>query len=859
MNNDLQDLCSLVRTHPIIDNHAHNLLTAENALDYEKYPLESITSEASGEALKQAPYTLSHRLAVKQLAELFNCDPNWEAIKAARKERVTANYHGLVQKCLDGTFSLLLDDLLTDCDIEDYRWHNQFVGSPSGLRRIVRIEAVASQICRDFWGEEAAPEHRMSRHIRRFTGEFEMRIKEHCLDPMVAGFKSVICYRTGLNVEAGINDDDTWDSCQEALHHIVENDPSCRMAKKPLNDLLVNLTLHVIRETASQKGSKPKPIQFHTGLGDNDIDLVLANPAYLQPLIEKFHDVDFVLLHSSYPYTREAGYLASVYPNVYVDLGEVYSMVSKDAELSILRQSMELTPTSRLLWSTDGHFHPETYWLSNKQFRDTLETVVVNHVKQGILTVSEAKDVVVDILFNTSNKLYNLNLSSPITLSDKKRSNVADASFAAQAKNLDDLAALNPNMIVWMQLVDYTAIIRVRMFPIREFQKIFKGQRRIGITMATLHMLQDDTLVPGGTATGQFYMRPDMSSLRKNAALNSNSATVMTFWEDENGAPLEGCPRITLQRIVTALNPIQVTLGFEIEVVILHQSTGGWSPLTKNHSWSNMTRDIRLNALELLETAVTTLASIGIHIEQFHAESAPGQFEFVLPPGAPLEAIDTLIKARQTIQNVAETNGLRATFYPRPYSFAAGTASHAHFSISPTIEEESFLAGILTHFSAITAFSLAQEGSYERVASGIWAGSEWVTWGTQNREAPIRKISTGHWELKQIDGLANMYLAMAALLAAGYLGIAHSLPLTHKDCPVDASTLSAVERQQLGITKQIPKNLDDSLTALENNDDMCAILGPGFVKKYIAVKRAEANKLASMESGERITWLMERY
>lgn len=414
--------------------------------------------------------------------------------------------------------------------------------------------------------------------------------------------------------------------------------------------------------------------------------------------------------------------------------------------------------------------------------------------------------------------------------------------------------------MIWMQWVDYTATIRMRMFPIREFRKIVNGQRRIGITLAVLHMLQDDSLAPGGIATGQFYMRPDLSSLCKNVALKSNSATVMTFWEDEKGGQLEGCPRTTLQRIVTALNPIQVSLGFEIEVVILQRySDGEWNPLTKNHSWSNMTSDIRQNALEFLEEIVTILASIDIHIEQFHAESAPGQFEFVLPPTPPLEAIDTLLKARQTIQNVAELHDYRATLYPRPYPSTAGTGSHAHFSISPTTEEESFLAGILAHFSAITAFSLAQEVSYERVVSGAWAGSEWVAWGTQNRETPIRKIGAGHWELKQIDGLANMYLAMAALLAAGYLGIAHSLTLTHKDCPVDASTLSADERHRLGITDRIPKTLEASLAALEENDDMCAILGPAFVKKYIAVKRAEAKKLASMGDEERRTWLIERY
>ena len=62
-------------------------------------------------------------------------------------------------------------------------------------------------------------------------------------------------------------------------------------------------------------------VQFHTGFGDNDIALALASPALLQPLIKAYPQVKFVLLHASYPFTREAGYLTSVYSNVFLDFG----------------------------------------------------------------------------------------------------------------------------------------------------------------------------------------------------------------------------------------------------------------------------------------------------------------------------------------------------------------------------------------------------------------------------------------------------------------------------------------------------------------------------------------------------------
>jgi glutamine synthetase len=196
--------------------------------------------------------------------------------------------------------------------------------------------------------------------------------------------------------------------------------------------------------------------------------------------------------------------------------------------------------------------------------------------------------------------------------------------------------------------------------------------------------------------------------------------------------------------------------------------------------------------LPLIEEIVETLASIGIFLEQFHSESSPGQFEFILPSDSPVAAVDTLIKARQVITCVAEKHGLRATLHPRPYPFAAGTASHAHVSISPPTKEASFLAGVLHHYPSIVAFTLSGDASYDRVKSGIWSGSEWVAWGTQNREAPIRKISPGHWEIKSLDGLANMYLAMAAFLAAGYSGVKEDKPLTIKDCQCSSLTLDSI-------------------------------------------------------------------
>jgi predicted TIM-barrel fold metal-dependent hydrolase len=130
--------------------------------------------------------------------------------------------------------------------------------------------------------------------------------------------------------------------------------------------------------------------------------------------VAAFPTVPVVLLHSSYPYTQEAGYLATVYRNVYLDIGEVFPMVSRSGQETIVRQALELTPMSKILWSTDGHLQAETYWLANVQGREALEKIFTEMVQDDDLTIGQAIRAVEDILFHNSNKLYDLRLQPPV-------------------------------------------------------------------------------------------------------------------------------------------------------------------------------------------------------------------------------------------------------------------------------------------------------------------------------------------------------------------------------------------------------------------------------------------------------------
>ena len=957
------DLSQIIQTYPVIDNHAHNMLLEEHAYGGPDHPFESITSEASGHALSDHVHSsLAHIRGTKQLAEFYKCSESIQDVKAARYEWVRRDYPGLIKKCFEGTHAIMMDDGLSPELIHPFKWHEQFVPR---VCRIARIEAIAAELLEQTAimsgflkpGMDADWEKDQTEVcLTRFNTNFRNHIRALASDPEVRGFKSVVCYRTGLDV--GLESKKvfrprqslTGSSLLSAFHDFLQQavrGNNYRIQSKEVNDYLVVAVCEVLSTLIDTQG-EGLPFQFHTGLGDNDIDLVKANPAYMQPLITEFPNVDFVLLHSSYPYTRDAGYLAANYANAWLDIGEVFPMLSRDGSESVLRQALELTPSTKILWSTDGHFFPETYYLANRQFRDTLEKVLSAYVEAGDLSLTQAVDAAVDIMFWNSNALYRLEeerksppllracgrssgesnktlvngtskqgsirsfatgastivpgsilpvdastpaasapTSNPSSLPLRQQANSSPDNAEHQSTlSLRNLTALdhfieeNPNIkYIWLQWLDYTATLRLRMVTIAQFRKQLASGKNPGITLGLLRLLQDDNLAPGATATGQFLLMPDLTTLTLNKGISSPSASVQNWWmEDTDEVPnrlhLEGCPRWTLQTQVDALQQdfnVSILMGFEIEIIFMRPkaTTDGsgfedFEPLHTVHSWSNMTYS-QLEILPMIEEIVSTLAEVDIHLPQFHSEAAPGQWEFPLPASEPLKAVDNLYKARDIIRNIAKKHGLKATLYPRPFNFTCGSASHAHFSVNvPSGENldsrsDPFLAGVLEHLPSILAFTLPIEESYQRVMAGIWAGGEWVCWGTQNREAPLRKCGPGHFEMKTIDGIGNMYLSMAATLAAGLHGLRQGSELVHKDCSLDSAQITEEQRAEFGISKRLPNTLEKSLAELEKDEALRQGLGAGFVDNYLAVKRAEMAKLRGFGEEKRRVWLMSRY
>jgi glutamine synthetase len=423
----------------------------------------------------------------------------------------------------------------------------------------------------------------------------------------------------------------------------------------------------------------------------------------------------------------------------------------------------------------------------------------------------------------------------------------------------------------YVQWLDYLGTLRTRMMPIAGFRRLINDGERIGISLGNIGTLQNDRVTPAVSSAGQIYVEPDMSTLKLSHSRDPlASATVIGSFCDKDGRHSDHCPRNTLRTLVDRFsNDHNITFlaGFEIEVVFLKQDLEGqYSPWTTNHAWGTFTPEQFEIALPVLAEIADELANIGIDVQQFHSESGLGQYEFVLAPLPIIEAIDTLVQARQVVQQIARLHKLRATLHPMPLKDVS-SGQHVHISLNSTTllpedprkKEFSFFAGILEHLPSLCTFLLPNEASYVRIADNTWTSGTWVAWGTQNREVPLRRVNQGRWEVRCLDGFANPYLALSALLAAGLNGVESKKQMIAQDCTTNPAHLTDAQLEELGITEKMPTSLEQSLQELERDDMLRRFVNPRLIDDYVVMKMAEKEMLDEMDEKERHAWLVGRY
>ncbi|KAJ5082017.1 FluG family protein [Penicillium argentinense] len=421
---------------------------------------------------------------------------------------------------------------------------------------------------------------------------------------------------------------------------------------------------------------------------------------------------------------------------------------------------------------------------------------------------------------------------------------------------------------VWVQLLSYSGKSLIRMIPVVSFDVMVRQNLSLPFPKAALCHLPGTCHVLPQSMSGPSRLVPDLATLYPQAGSDGTRAVVIPYCADKSGKRLPECPRSRLEALCEMLQKemgYSALIGIEVEVVFVkldeHNGTPAYKTVNHDHSWSSMTIEDR-SFLHVIEAVVRALMDVDVRLVQFHAETAPGQWEFVLPPSPPIQAADVFIKTRDTIRDVAAEFGLHATFYPRISPNDYGTGSHAHISLQHEGEGnpatcEAFFSGILAHLPSILAFTLPRQESYDRIGNGIRAGGDFVGWGWENKETPLRRIEENHFEFRLLDGFANPFLALLSIFAAGISGIKRGLIL-----PPEAGSLVQTEclsKEHHSHSIPLPKVLEESLDSLGTDKDLRDMIGPEIVQSYIPTKLAEEESMKRWSASRRKQWLISEY
>jgi len=221
-----------------------------------------------------------------------------------------------------------------------------------------------------------------------------------------------------------------------------------------------------------------------------------------------------------------------------------------------------------------------------------------------------------------------------------------------------------------------------------------------------------------------------------------------------------------------------------------------------------------------------------------------------------------------------------ATFMPKPFSNLTGNGLHMHLSMWDVDDNElfadptdgrglgishmgySFIAGLLEHAQALAAVACPTVNSYKRLASAAPdSGAAWspvyATYGGNDRTHMLRVPDPGRVEDRCIDGSANPYLTLSAIVAAGLDGIERGLN-PGDPCELNLLKLTEEEAIERGLVA-MPMTLWHALEHLEADDVLRDGLGKtpegDYVDYFVATKRAEVRSSHSEVS----PWELERY
>lgn len=335
------------------------------------------------------------------------------------------------------------------------------------------------------------------------------------------------------------------------------------------------------------------------------------------------------------------------------------------------------------------------------------------------------------------------------------------------------------------------------------------------------------------------------------------------------------CPRGALQRVLARATErgFLVKAALEYEFFLFDETpesvrAKGYrdlKPLTPGPFGYSMLRSAVL--AEFHREILDCCQRMDMALEGLHTETGPGVLEAAIAVDDALAAADKAALFKTWIKVLAQRRGWMATFMARWSRDWPGQSGHVHVSLTdragaPVFHDgaaphqmsatmRSFVAGQQRYLPELLALVAPTVNSYRRLVPGFWAPTH-AAWGVENRTCALRVIPGSpksqrvEYRIAASDG--NPYLALAAAIGSGILGIEQELPLGE---PVTGSAYTETPSE----TSALPPTLWDAAQRLRGSRAARDLLGNAFVEHFAKTREWEERELRKHVSD----WELARY
>jgi len=281
-----------------------------------------------------------------------------------------------------------------------------------------------------------------------------------------------------------------------------------------------------------------------------------------------------------------------------------------------------------------------------------------------------------------------------------------------------------------LQFADLMGVVKEIVKPIAELESALnQGVWFDGSSIEGFARIQESDL----------FLKPDPATCAFLPWTNGKNKTIRFICDiyQANGQPFESDPRFILKKTVAlaAEAGFQYNVGPEPEFYLFEKDEQhNILPIDRSGYFDRVSN----HGTKTLQEVAEALKCLGINVECLHHEVGEGQYEIDFNYGPALETADKILTLKYAVKKIADFNGLKATFMPKPFKGKAGSGMHVHQSLFDSNGQNNlftdnsqsyslsdlakkFLAGQLKNVKGICLALCPSVNSYKRLVSGFEA------------------------------------------------------------------------------------------------------------------------------------------